>query len=284
MKMQATCQMGIITLGGLLLWATGTTARADTVVFQDSFNNGVVANSDSIVSYWTPSGTTSETNITGPLNMSATQPASGNVQSHLKTQTYSDLNFFNNKITIDFSLAATFTSGHSTGFSPGAVRFTLGSQPLLDEYGVNDGVQLNIQPYVGFDKVTLQYKQNAPNAPYIGLTTPVFIATTLSRFVLTLDATTYSLSLYQGDGSLFNAVPYTGALPLDPTQWGPSANANQYSHDSAMDIEVIATANSLNPATLSTNLTNLTISAIPEPATLGLLAMGGLFMLSRRRA
>jgi len=286
MKGQPMKTMFAITFSGLMLFAVASAVQADTIVFQDSFNNGVVANSDSVPNYWTPvsylgapgDGTITEANGPGGLTMTVARPASANNnQLHLETTTYSYLNFFDHKITIDCSLAVSITTANS----PGSFRFTLGSQPLNNEYGVNDGIQFNVEAYPTFDKVTLQAKQNAPNSPYTALTTPVFPAT-LSRFVLTLDATTYSLSLYLGNGSLFNAVPYTGSLGLDPSQWGPSANPSQYNHDSAIDIEAIVTKNAADPGNLSANLTNLTVSVIPEPASLGLLALGGLLLLPRR--
>ena len=48
MREQTLRTLCTMTLGGLILWGTAATARADTILFQDNFSNGSPADSNGV--------------------------------------------------------------------------------------------------------------------------------------------------------------------------------------------------------------------------------------------
>ncbi|MHB1158494.1 MAG: PEP-CTERM sorting domain-containing protein [Phycisphaerales bacterium] len=201
-------------------------------------------------------------------------------------------------------------SNGAQNFWDDVFRISLASQTSTT-YEANDALSLRFRgnptntvnpSNPGFD-VALSYKVNASNKnpEGAGVQTAllvsqnptsqngVYIPGTLTGFAWTIDQTGYNLVVYYNNLSngLPNSTIWTGlwtgnanGLNLNLADWNtPSGDAMLF-----VQHTLNSNAGTVNGATATYTWDQFTVSQIPEPATLGLLAMGGLFMLARRRA
>lgn len=201
-------------------------------------------------------------------------------------------------------------SNGAQNFWDDVFRISLTSQ-TSSAYEANDALSLRFRgnatnlvnpSNAGFD-VALSYKVNAFNKNPEGAgaqtallvsSTPtsqngVYISGTLTGFAWTIDQTGYNLVVYYNNLSngLPNSTTWTGlwtgnanGLNLNLADW------NTPSGDAMLFVQHTLNSNpgTVNGATATYTWDQFMVSEIPEPATLGLLALGGLFMLPRRRA
>ncbi|MHB1158224.1 MAG: PEP-CTERM sorting domain-containing protein [Phycisphaerales bacterium] len=269
-------KMGSLTVAGLIVASTmgvGGMALADTIVFQDTFNNGSVPNSDSVTGFWTAATANgSIVESAGVLTSTASNPATNNPAVFLRSTAVSnDFDFFANKLQFDLNFKIPGIGG-TASTSQQVFAFSLASESN-SAFGANDSISVTFN---GVSNVKLTMKQNASSSgENITLVPSTFVAgpAALKGFRLILDDTNYQLIVYKNDGSVLGN--YSGTHSLAVGNWGAAG-------DSAM-VLFTQRADGTTSNDAWSKVEDLTVTIIPEPATLGLLTLGGAMMVVRSR-
>ncbi|MHB1158548.1 MAG: PEP-CTERM sorting domain-containing protein [Phycisphaerales bacterium] len=274
---------------GLLTGLVGATAQADPIVFQDNFGNGVPANSDGVpatgTGFWTvvqanngTGGSTSvdENNLNpGKLTVTVTDAGTAAARPNvtLGSAVSPDFNFSTVKHTYSGTLALN-TNGGAQNWN--LVFRMMINKSVNSSYTDSDAVTLEI---TGQGAVSFGWKNGLPNSqPFakkpVNSVTPAI--GTITGYALSLDATNYELTVYGsgGTGGTSSTWTNTYASAGGLTHWG----------NSSLNLYLVENDGSGPPfaaRTYTSTIDQVQVTAIPEPATLGLMALGGLLMLSR---
>lgn len=190
---------------------------AQIPVFQDTFENGVVANSDFTTKAWmiTVPTSASITESGGKLNVVAGGPSStgGVISPLLYSGSPCDAyNFFKRKLRFTANIAITGTVANQS-YLRCALVGTSGSN-----YSVDDALVLLFK---ADNTVTLSVKQDRPNTStesVNALVNGVNMGSTITGFDLTLDSQNYTLNVIFQGGT--GSATYTGKHGLVAAQWG----------------------------------------------------------------
>jgi hypothetical protein len=255
----------------------GQTIHAQTIVFQDNFDNGSVANSDTINNYWTTAGGAftynEDTTGTGILNVNyPTGQLSANVNNEMFGLQSTSLNFFNQSLTYSARFDLTGSGG---GSNQRALRFGVYSNSNASgAYGLsNDAVIVYLDDS---GQVRMGFRENASTADPNNLLIlqSSGLAGTINGFDLTLNGTvgtgSYSLTLFS---SSLPSVTYTGSnIGLTSANWDTDTLAGfRYTRQSV---------NGMNVAMESFAVTS---AAVPEPSTFMMIGFGFLVLVARVR-
>ncbi|MHB1158685.1 MAG: PEP-CTERM sorting domain-containing protein [Phycisphaerales bacterium] len=263
-----------------------------SLVFEDnfsgthaSFTNAQTFDSDSantgnIGGFWTANLVTSTTIGSeggGGLMLSATCATSDLVarpSTSVTSAAGSTFNFFTQQLT--FTGTGVAIGGTATNSYEKVGRFGVMSNST-SAYGALSALYLEM---VGNNKVSLKAKTGIASNPGTILVNNIPVTGTITGFELTLDATTYDLTIYTTTGTFDsgNNATFAGNHSLTAAGWGNDGNAG-------LVLEAQRTSNGAAAVGLTGTMTigQLTVDAIPEPATLGLLTLGGLLIASRTR-
>ncbi len=312
---------------GITLTAGLSVAQADTVLFQDLFNNGNPENvNGESPNYWnyqdaspggygtysiSESGGSISPPTPGTLAMTATNTSSTQAAMGLNSAQLQKYNFFVGPVT--FSASGLSITG-SPNNNNSNLYFSVLSKATSTAYNSSTsdriGIRLRGDGNFGFGigdgSGPLQ-----SSAAYFGLVN--LGTTTITGLAMTLNASswaansatgtlTYNLSFtYSGtdsldsnhdgvisstdagfselSGSLSNSVSTTF---LD--QWLTDNGAGRTTADALAAIAMQSrVTTSAYPASSTVSMNTVAVSTVPEPATLGLLALGGLALLRPRR-
>lgn len=225
----------IKTAGLCALWiVTPDIVQSQTPLFQDQFENGVVANSDALTSCWTPSTDTYSTIIenNGKLTLTAGDTSSygGVIAPRISSgSSQHEYNFFRRQLR--FSAHVTITGNVA---SQSHLRFSLlgGASSAFAE---EDVLSLILKA----DKtVSLSAKRDLPNSSVESATklvNNVAMTGAITGFALTLDAVNYSLVVtYQGNPGV---ATFSGQHGLSAARWGIDGK-------SAMQFETVRSSSS----------------------------------------
>ncbi len=212
-----------------VLLAAAIPAAAQTIVFKDTFSNGVAADSEAIPGFWTlsqPAHTTiAETN--GALVITAGGAASpnGTLSPHVRSGNPSQaFNFFNQQLRFAADIALTGTAPTNQCL----MRFALtGSNQ--SSFDAEDVFAVRLR---GDNLVTISRKQDRASIAVetVMTLTNSNVGSTPTGFTLTLDATNYTLVVTHSGGNA--STTFSGAHGLVAAQWGVDGA-------SALQIEVV---------------------------------------------
>ncbi len=281
---------------GLATSLYGVSAADGAVVFVDNFTNGVPANSDSIASFWSVTAATNsapgtgstattyydENNtVPGQLYMEVTDANNGTTDAHpliqLEGQASTNYAFDTTAHTYSFTFSQSPVSTFKTWASQFRFWVSDDTTGTGSSYSASNAVTMQIDAQGTFD---LGFKNGAPNS------TPLpaghdFHSTsngTVTGLDLTLDPVTQSYTVVIHN-TAHNGATYTGTYASlgGLTAWH-EASFGFYFNESDPSVESSSGAYDLKAA-----VDQVQVSAVPEPATLGLLTVGGLLILARRR-
>ncbi|MHB1157563.1 MAG: PEP-CTERM sorting domain-containing protein [Phycisphaerales bacterium] len=285
--------LGMTLMGAVFI--AGPAAYADTIVFQDNFGNDVPVNSDGVpatgTGFWsvvpaTPIAGGSVTESAGLVTLVAGGPSStaGQVSAMLRSGAPTDdFNFFTQKLTFSATVGVTTNTAN---YWDGLLRFVIESQSGTN-YSANDALAVRLRRRSTGDEVLLAYKINnsamSPDQNNASVTflvgaggNGVVLSHRVTGFELTLDATDYTLVIHQ-DGGAADAT-YTGTHGLLVGDWGTGAGNGG---KSSLEIENLRGGTALAGTHFTSTWDNLTVT-VPEPATVGLMTLGGLMMVRGR--
>ncbi|MHB1158696.1 MAG: PEP-CTERM sorting domain-containing protein [Phycisphaerales bacterium] len=305
-KMQCLWSIG---MSGAALLAGVVAQSPAAVVFQDDFDNGVPTQTASesptnwVYAVGTGAGDLSTASETGTtLTLTATSNVgNGGPSANMNLRaTSSSMNFWLAPVTMTLS----GMSRRGTVVNAGKNVYGAFVSQAENTNATNSAVEFR---FFDLEYVRIGWKANAANRVGTNISNSLQISTVLNRIngaEFTLDGTGSQLAyelrfatsanpmdtnsngfidyLDTGKGILKGLLSVTDTTTLR-NAW--LADNGVGSVNNAQAAVTIATARTNNSAESSIfNLDQLTVSsAIPEPATLGLLAMGGLVMLAPRR-
>ncbi len=193
-------------------------ANAQLTLFSDTFENGIVVDSETCTAFWIPTTTTTVSSVVesgGKLTMTAGGPTSGN--GSLGARLFSspvkqDYNFFQRKLR--FSTDVSITGQY------GLFRFALtgsASGTTVTNYVAEDALVVTIDPY---NNVKLAGKQDRSQTVVENVTKLVTMnpGSTVTGFDLTLDATDYTFVVRFTGGT--GSQSFSGKHRLIAAQWG----------------------------------------------------------------
>lgn len=264
----------------------GGQAQAATLIFEDqfssthaSFTNNQTFDSDStntgdVSGFWTAhlgNSTTIGSMAGGSLTLSATTDAGSNPTVRPVTSVTSAVGSSFQFFSQDLIFAATgLAVGGTTANSYDKVmRFGLISDGV-SSFAAASGIVLDIGAN---NRVSLHSKAGAPQTGGAALVNNALISGAVTGFELTLGATSYTLNILTGSGT----TTFTGNHGLTAAAWG---NGGQ----NAMILEVQRASNGAAAVgtTATMSISQLTVSAVPEPSALGLMTLGGMVVAMRR--
>ena len=257
--------MALVAGLGLIGASMVSTTQAATIVFEDHFDNGSVANSDSVPGFWT---TITESASTGNGATEAgsllTLEATG---VHPRTSVSSAVSNTFNFFTAPAPMVYTMTGLSLTGNAPSGNQILrmgmLSDGPNRmgdsdDSFGIdlrNDGA--------------VMIRSRINNAGWFTYLDYKGTGATITGAELTLDATNYAVRIFTSTGTIdqntLNWSALAGPHGMAQADWGTGGTG-----DSALFLETQVTGGSLSSIA---NVGDVTV-AVPEPATLGLLAVG----------
>lgn len=270
----------LMTLAAVALAGPASNAKAD-VVFEDNFNNNIVADSDGVpatgTGFWTThlfdgaDGTNAFAETGGKVTLTALEADTSGTSISISSNVSSDFNFFTSQRTYSvsgMSLGGTLTQpGKKIGrfliLSSGD-RFTTSS----------DGVLLEI---TGSGVIFFRVRLNGSNTTLVN-GVDADSGGVITGFDLVLDATNYDLKIHSTTGTFDSSdnAAFAGTHGLTLPGWDNGGN-------SLLGLES-GRGDGANAGQSSIfNVDKLTVTAIPEPATLGMLALGGMMMTFRGR-
>ncbi len=217
-------------------------------LFTDNFDNGVVANSNSVNGFWSQrnlgaSSTVSETSINTMTGAKAAEPlkltavGGGYPHAQIASAVRSEFNFFKNPVALEatgigFSSTSNSTSVNTIGKS--ILRFVLSPQGLASgsesEYTSSNALALRIE---GGNLVALGYKLNSPNAntEYANNLLSQTMSGPVRRIYLVAHGAFYFLQVthdVSNTDSTQTISEFTGGLSLNPANWGGTGNSAMY--------------------------------------------------------
>ncbi len=310
----------VISLGGVARGAT---------VFQDNFNNGVVADSSGVpatgTGFW-DNVVNTPTESGGLLNLTATVATAGKTpQTWLACHPKTDgtFNFFNNQetYTVQFGPAPAIT-GTTTVNSVDTTYANIFNLAVLTADAKNPSSGMS--PWYADDALNLTLAQNgtvlltrkindSEDSAAKNLTNLISVnigsnlAAAMTGVSLTLNATSYDLQIFVpvGTGIASDGVINSsdtsygtlhGALGINESDWGNTYNGitKTYASDGNGNSGVFlgvqrafGNPGGSNPDPVGSYTTatvdSLTVSTIPEPASLALLGLGSLLIFAPRR-
>lgn len=237
---------------------------APAAIFEDSFNNGTVTNSNAETGIWTITNpyASSMSELTGSLVQTATSTSTNNtlIVANAATPVQSRFNFFDQQLKI--SAAITVTGSCSAQWMERA-RLVLSSQTVTssgnspDTLMVGFRAQNNITlvaktdaPYIEPDSIN-----NASNRFLLGLGEAVGVYSgygSVNQFALTINSKRYMLQAGNvGNGS--GLLRFSGTHGIDRSKWGASG-------DSALMLETIRTTETVSGATSVGTWENLRVA------------------------
>lgn len=269
-------------------------APAATIVFEDTFGNGSVANSDSVTNYWQTykspySSPSAVTEASGAITLfsGGSGSTAGTHQMSIQSKAVSaDLNFFTGAgKTYSVTLGSSLTGyDHNTSAvnetTTNTFNFSIASS-VTNAYTANDAFQITVRNNSGVnDDIRVAYKVNASNTTvnqYLTGTVPgygyVNVAGRVTGYDLTLTATTWQLTVNHTGG--LGVTTYSGTHAIAIGDWGTNG-------DSIVELESVRGGGSAGKSTTVT-IDRLTVAEVPEPASMALMAIGGLLLMGRRR-
>ncbi|MBI1369879.1 MAG: hypothetical protein GC162_14640 [Planctomycetes bacterium] len=260
---------------------------AIVTVLEDNFNNGIVANSDSNVGYWSqnlnsgPGDANSIAESGGILSMTVGDNAGTNHSNFSGVVIYSgvtsDFNFFTHEITIAVRGISFTNNGTPTiGGAAERLRMMLLSDGI-NSNAANDAVVVSVD---GAGKLTLGSKVNAPTSASDGATIhKTFTGSGVTGFDLTIGPGTgtninYTITVLGGSSGTAS-----GSFVFDVSNWngaGGNAALGFWTQEAT-----ITGGNQYFTTTLdSVKVTTIVPTPAALPAGLGLLAAAA---LRRRR-
>lgn len=256
-------------------------ASAGPIVFQDTFSNGNVAQNESGENYWysapnSPGVNGVVTEASGAVNLIAGGAGSdGNTKftslfSNNRT-TASTFNFFQQALTFDVK----FSYSGDTPLAAQNFIFGLASENSKDSYGANDAVQIRLQPnstkFFGAGSKENSSSLTVPRNWLSDALLGVSSAVTINEVKMTLDATSYEITAFWSGGS----KTFSGLHGLTQANWGDGTG------NSVLFFQALRGTNAATQMTVS--IDEVTVSLVPEPASLSLLALGGFALIKRHR-
>jgi hypothetical protein len=258
--------------------------QAQTVVFEDNFNNGNLANSDTETGYWTstPGGFTTFTEGSGTFQADAPSATSGSVNGDLAGILDSDLSFFTTAKTFSVRLDGDGINGVSSTANDirKIVRFSVASSGTsltasdIITLRIDAGKQISLASRNDYTGAGAVADAVGGGTMLLALQTLSDTANAITGFDLTLNATNFTLQMYQG--SSFTATQiFTGSHLLTESSWDASGQAKALFRTTrqgggtgvSMDLDVESFV--------------VTAAAIPEPNSLWFLGCGFLFLARR---
>ena len=214
-------------------------------VFTDNFNNGNVANSNTINGFWSQKnlGTSSVTetnatpaNLADPLKLTAS--GAGYPHAQIASGVRNEFNLFRTPVAIEatgigFSSTSNATPTPNT-IGKSILRFVLGSQTLPtgndSEYTMPDALALRIE---GGNLVALGYKVNTPNAntEYNNNLLSQTMSGPVRRIYLVAHGSFYYLQVthdVSNTDSTQTTNEFTGALTLNLSDWNATGDSSMY--------------------------------------------------------
>jgi len=222
------------------------------VIFQDTFENNVVTNSDSVNGFWKVTATGAGSSITetnGVLDMQTTSDVSGNSELLQlgSVSAQSDFDFFSKQLTFS---ADVVSQGGTVGDVQSELRFALHTGSGY-EFQADDYFHILIQKG---NNVFVQERINGSAATISNIN----YNTHVSRFDLTLDNSGWSLDLTDTNSVVST---YSGSHNLTASDWDTTGSYVAFLAAKQVD----------------------NFQVIPEPGTLGTLAAAFFALLLRRR-
>lgn len=278
------------------LLALSPLSASATVLFQDNFNNGVVADSDSVTGFWNPVGSA----VVGSSlaesggNLVISLPGSNNSTAQNSTLRSHDgagptFNFFTQQLTFTLSgLSVTNPGVGDVGVSASnsILQFYISpssTSPYTNPSTTPDMVGVRIRAN---NRVELGFKQDDTTTSNVfsgdSLAHNFTYADTVTGFALTLDATHYSLLIFF-DNVETPSTTVSGTHGLSEGAWG----AGETIGESGIGLVASSFISSGKANDTLVTLDSLTVTAIPEPSSaagLAGLAALGLAALRRRRS
>jgi beta-glucanase (GH16 family) len=219
-------------------------ASSATRVLTDNFNNGNVANSNTINGFWSQKnlGTSSVTetsatpaNLADPLKLTAS--GAGYPHAQIASGVRSEFNLFRTPVAIEatgigFSSTSNSTTVNTIGKS--ILRFVLGSQTLPtgndSEYTMPDALALRIE---GGNLVALGYKVNTTNAntEFANNLLSQTMSGPVRRIYLVAHGSFYYLQVthdVSNTDSTQTTNEFTGALTLNLSDWNATGDSSMY--------------------------------------------------------
>jgi hypothetical protein len=238
----------------------GSTSQAQ-VIFQDNFNNGIIANSDTITGYWTNApGAVWTHSESGGFFSGSTPTSTGTAHTEIYGAMDSSIGFFSQEKTYSVRLDADGLNGAATGKT---LRFSLmsGNQTFT----ADDSISLAI---LNSNVIRMGAAQNegtaTPSASPEALGNLLALTTLTSTnpitgFDLTLNSTSYSLTMLQSGVA---TQTFSGNHNLSLANWGDGVN----------DVTRAAfRATRTSGSAMSFDIDSYTVqtTAVPEPASVG---------------
>lgn len=229
-------------------------ANAQLTIFSDTFENGVVSDSETCTNFWVSSTTTtvsSNVESGGKMTMTVGGATSGN--GSLGARLFSgpvkqDYNFFKRKL--KFSSDVTITGQY------GLFRFALtgsASGTTVSNYTADDSLVVVIDPS---NNVKLAVKQDRPLTVVENITKLVNMnpGSTVTGFDLSLDATDYTFVIRFTGGA--QSQTFSGKHGLVASQWGTDGKT-------AFQFETLRTSDSSTGAgiTVTAILDNFSVTS-----------------------
>jgi PEP-CTERM motif-containing protein len=243
----------IIGFGCATVMAMATSAQA-AVVFADNFDG--YADTTAMQAVWGASGLGTLDNALGNPSQSMAHPGGTDNIVTVPVQQATAANPLVYTVDIyDDGTAANKRITAGLRFSGVANLLEMGMYNSPSHYAVR--AVLPGPSWVAFSSITDDGGTPIANAPVVGW----------NRFKVVLDGTTATFTLDLGSTGIINATEVLAAA------WNPAG----------VDSIRLGGPSSLSSAGGGANFDNVSLEVIPEPATLALMGLGGLTMLSRKR-
>lgn len=277
----------------LVLSSVGT-AVAGPIVFEDNFNNGNLADSDSATNVWqtykspyTSPSTATESGGALTLFAGGNGSVSSTHQMAVQTKTLSsDFNFFTGAgKTYSVTLGSAVTGYDHAASSVNETtmnQFSLSiSSVATNAYTANDAIQVGVRNAGGgVDNIRLAYKINLNNSSVnqyltgtVGGLGWVAVAGHVTGYELTLSSSAWQLVVTHTGG--LGTTTYSGTHAISASDWGTNG-------DSIAELEMVRSGGGANKSATAV-IDRFAVSEVPEPASMGLMVVGGLLLMGRRR-
>ena len=214
-----TFLLTLVTMFGVVV--SGASSRAQAL-FQDSFSNGIPADSDSEPGIWTPYNFSPSTHVEsgGKFVQTASDPTSATALAALATPVQSRFNFFTNQLKFGAAIRVTGMTEQTW-----MARSRLILSPTVGQSSVIPtalGVLFRKQQVLGLSR-----KQNAPyvevdntsHAAVSSLMGAVYTGDDVERFELVLNDSTYQLTTF-GGGKGCGIFRFSGTHGIQAANWG----------------------------------------------------------------
>jgi hypothetical protein len=239
------------TIGFMSVMVLGAGLAMAAPIFEDTFENNIVADSDSETGFWTALTDTGST-VSEADGVLSLEQLGNKKYSGIRSAVDSRFDFLSQELT--FSADISQEQDHADA----RIRFYLTS--------ISDGITVEGQDmfyftFFGDNRFYSQVRNDGKTSSPTGATQT--LSDSLTRFELTLDSTDFDLTLYLSGGSTTNFSGTHGITTWDATGAAVTFDAQGWT----------------SPAT--TTIDNFTV--IPEPVTLGLFSFSAIGVILLRR-